>query len=108
VRADRVPFIAPHNHVWLTRVALFHAGENLDNIHGALLELLVDCHHVCTLSGWEQVGASYRTLERIVRRVGMSPDQRREWIALAESVPLSERHALHIIEQLQQGRARAA
>jgi hypothetical protein len=107
LRAERIPFIAPHNFGWLTSMGLFHARENPDNIHGALLTLLEDCDHVCHLSGFEQVGPTYRQLVRISRIVGMSEEQTLEWVALAESVPLSERHGLHILEKLGQQRAAA-
>lgn len=108
MRGGRVPFRAPHCFGFVTRTALWHARENPDNVHGALLTLLEDCTHSCDLSGLEQVGARYRQLRRIGWAVGMSAEQLAEWIALAESIPLSERHALHVLEQLAQQRGKAA
>src|SRR3954469_25707062 len=106
--SNRIPFIAPHNFERLTDVAMHHASENMDNIFGGLLIFLADCDHVCRLSGLEQVGCSYHALRRVGRTVGMSAEQFAEWISLAESVPLSERHALHILGKLEPGRKVAA
>ena len=105
---ERLPFIAPHNFEDLKDVALHHAEENIDNLFGGLLILLADCHHVCQLSGLEQVGSSYHTLRRIGRAVGMSEEQQQEWNSLAESIPLSERHGVHSLEKLQTIRREAA
>lgn len=97
----RIPFIASHNFPWLTRIALYYAKENPDNLFGALLELLEDCAHVCSLSGFEQVGASYRTLYRIAAAAGMTEEQQADWILLCEAIPLSERHGLHVLRCLE-------
>jgi hypothetical protein len=107
MKEKRVPFESPHDFDHTTDVALWHAEQNADNLYGALLSLLEGCSHSCSLSGWEQVGASYRTLERVANAVQMTEEQRTEWIALAESIPLSERHSLFVLGKLEEREAAA-
>lgn len=45
-------------------------------------------------------GASYRSLAAIGHAVGMTKAERTQWYRIAESVPLSQRHAGHILARL--------
>jgi hypothetical protein len=102
----RVPFVAPHDFEELTRTALRYACQNAGSVYGELLSMLVDCHSLPTMWFEEQRGASYRRLAAIGHRVGTNLEERREWYALADSIPLSDRHAGHILSRLK-GKAAA-
>ena len=45
-------------------------------------------------------GATYRTLATIAHAAGMSKEQRVGWYGLCESIPLSQRHAGHIMGRI--------
>ncbi len=96
----RVPFIPPHDFDMLKDCALRTACENEGNIYGYLLSLLEGCYSRPEMDFEEQRGTSYKRLADIGHRVGMDFEERREWYALAESIPLSDRHAGHILSKL--------
>ncbi len=48
-------------------------------------------------------GATYRTLAAVGHAAGMNKAGRAVWYALAEEVPLSQRHAGHILTKLKEG-----
>jgi hypothetical protein len=96
----RVPFITPHDFEELTRTALRYAHQNAGTVYSDLLLLLTDCHSLSRMRFEEQRGASYRRFAAIGHRVGMDLEERREWYSLAESIPLSDRHAGHILSKL--------
>jgi hypothetical protein len=80
--------------------------EEIGGIHGALLKMLADCEVPPSTTGaWEQRGASYKSLAAIGHRVGMTKPERVQWYSIAEAVPLSQRHAGHILSKLQKAAA---
>jgi hypothetical protein len=75
--------------------------------YGYLLRRLADCYPVSVgpLHDQQRRGASYKSLAAIGHRVGMTKDERVQWYSIAESVPLSQRHAGHILGKLQKAAA---
>jgi hypothetical protein len=88
----------------LTRYALTVAAE-VDEPFAGVLRLLADCYGVAeydaALYRQQHQGATYKQLAAIAYRAGMSKAQRSRWYRIAESVPLSQRHAGHILTRLQ-------
>lgn len=70
--------------------------------YGYLLRQVVDCYPVSEGALYDQQrrGASYRALAAIGHMVGMTKSERIQWYRIAETVPLSQRHAGHILSQL--------
>ena len=70
--------------------------------YGYLLRYLVDCYPVLEgpLDDQQRRGASYRMLAAIGHRVAMSKAERVQWYRIAESIPISARHAGHILSRL--------
>ncbi len=101
----RVPFAAPHDFDALEDCALRAARHNSDNVYGYLLSLLEGCYSLPHMDFEEQRGASYRRLAAIGHTVGMSKSERCEWYRVAESIPLSDRFAGHILSKLKRGAA---
>jgi hypothetical protein len=94
----------------LTRRALALAGEarGAPEPHASLLMLLFDCYAASEIVGvvyrQQLRGATYRQLAAIGHGVGMSKSERVEWYRICESIPLSQRHATHILDRLQERR----
>jgi hypothetical protein len=89
----------------LTAKAVTMAGE-VGGIHGTLLEMLEDCEAPPRTTGaWQQRGASYKWLAAIGHRVGMTKAERSRWYRIAEAIPLSQRHAGHILNELKKAAA---
>jgi hypothetical protein len=88
----------------LTQCAIGMA-DDLPPLYGNLLRLLEDCGEVCSgpLGRQQDRGASYKQLAAIGYAVGMSKTQRGRWYRTAEKVPLSMRHAGHILSKLKGG-----
>jgi hypothetical protein len=88
----------------LTRQAVALA-ESVPEPFAAVLRLLEDCHEVEEVAGplhrQQSQGASYRSLAAIGHRVGMDKQARTYWYRTAEHIPLSQRHAGHILSKLQ-------
>ncbi|MDP9477482.1 MAG: hypothetical protein M3R38_17660 [Actinomycetota bacterium] len=98
----RVPFDPSADFAALTARALAMA-EEVGGVHGALLELLFDCEAPPSTTGAgeaEQRGASYKKLAAMGHMVGMTKAERGRWYRVAEAVPLSDRHAGHILGRL--------
>lgn len=95
----RVPFPAGSNFEKLTAAAIERAGAVGDR-YGQLLLLLEDCCPLNHLVHEEQRGASYKRLAAIGHMIGMTKVERIGWYRVAESVPLSDRHAGHILSRL--------
>ncbi len=96
----RVPFDPSADFSELTRRALAMA-EEVGGVHGALLELLSDCEAPPMQTGaWEQRGASYKKLAAVGHMVSMTKAERGRWYRIAEDIPLSDRHAGHILGRL--------
>jgi hypothetical protein len=89
----------------LTRVAVMYADE-VGEPYAGLLRMLRDCYEAgpgdIALHRQQNQGATYRTLAAIAHRARMSKPERIQWYRVCESVPISQRHAGHIIERLQE------
>jgi len=72
--------------------------------YAALLRLLDDCYDVGEPGGslyrQQNRGATYKQLAAIGHRLGMGKAARAAWYGIAESVPLSQRHAGHILNRV--------
>lgn len=98
--AARVPFDNEEAFATLTGRAVAMAAE-VGGVYGALLETLADCEAPpSTVGAWEQRGASYKKLAAIGHMVGMTKAERARWYRVAEAVPLSDRHAGHILGRI--------
>jgi hypothetical protein len=108
--ADRVDFGAAYEKAGsfseLTRVAVAHAGE-AGEPYARLLRLLADTLEAedGPLRVQQHQGATYRQLAAIAHRAGMSKAERVRWYRVCESIPLSQRHAGHILGKLQRAAA---
>jgi hypothetical protein len=90
----------------LTAKAVVMVAEQVGGIHGFLLEILADCEAPpLTTGAWEQRGVSYKSLAAIGHKVGMTKVERGRWYRIAEAVPLSQRHAGHILNELKKAAA---
>jgi len=109
---ERIPYEAAFDNAAdfhdLTRQAVALAG-NVDPVHGRLLGLLVDCYEASEvdigLSRQQHQGATYKQLAAIAYAAGMSKQERVQWYRIAESIPLAQRHAGHILSKLKNGGA---
>jgi hypothetical protein len=70
--------------------------------YGFLLRQAADCYPVESgpLRDQQRRGASYNSLAAIGHQVGMSKAERIQWYGIAEAIPLSQRHAGHILSRL--------
>jgi hypothetical protein len=89
-----------HDFEVLTNDALREARRNERNVYGYLLSLLSNCRSLPHMRFEEQRGATYGQLAAIVHRVSMDLEEGEEWDSLAESIPLSDRHAGYILRKL--------
>jgi len=89
----------------LTRYAVAMAAD-VGDPYGWLLRLLDDCYEAPGYGGvlyrQQHQGATYRQLAAIGHRAGMSKQERTRWYRIAESIPLSQRHAGHILCRLRE------
>lgn len=86
----------------LTRQAVALA-DTVDAPHDRLLGFLEDIEEEdedSPLFTQQQLGATYKTLAAIGHASGMDKSERAGWYRLAEQVPLSQRHAGHILTRL--------
>jgi hypothetical protein len=108
--ADRIDYSAAFsvadNFETLTRIAVEFA-EDVEEPYASLLRLLEDCYPADDgpLLRQQHQGATYRQLAAIAHRAGMSKPQRVRWYRIAESIPLSARHAGHLFARVQKGAA---
>lgn len=102
VSPDRVPFERGANFEVLTRRAVAVANE-VDAPYARLLRMLVDCQPSAMHEAQEQRGASYKMLAAIGHKCEMTKRERVGWYRVCESIPLSDRHAGHILSKLKQG-----
>jgi hypothetical protein len=72
----------------------------LEGPYCSVLSLLVDCYPLEHLAYEQERGASYKRLAAIAHTWGMSKEKRTGWYRCAESIPLSDRHAGHILSKL--------
>jgi len=70
--------------------------------YGYLLRQVADCYPAedGPLYDQQRCGATYRTLAAIGHTVGMSKEERIQWYRIAEAIPLSQRHAGHILSRI--------
>lgn len=94
----RVPYPAGTDFEECTRTALRYAS--LGKPYGHLLSLLADCQPLENLSHEQNRGASYKRLAAIVHLWQMTKMERVGWYRVAEDLPLSDRHASHILGKL--------
>ncbi len=97
----RIPYPAGTNFREATKRALQRASSKPDG-YGQLLSLLEDCFPRDHLWREQERGASYKRLAAIGHMVGMDTAARSRWYRIAESIPLSDRHAGHIIKRLKE------
>src|SRR5919112_279373 len=99
---ERVPFDEDAFIEVLTDRALAMA-EAVAEPYGYLLRQVADCNPVegGPLHDQQCYGASYRSLAAIGYQVSMSKAERVQWYRIAEAIPLSHRHAGHILSRLQ-------
>jgi hypothetical protein len=103
----RVPFEKAQSFADLTRQAVALA-DTVDAAYSRLLRLLEDCEEEdegSPLFTQQSQGATYRTLAAIGHAAGLDKSERAHWYRLAEQVPLSQRHAGHILTKLKKGEA---
>jgi hypothetical protein len=108
-QTDRVDFSRAFenfaSHEELTRHAC-KVSEGLEEPYRTILGLLRDCYPAAptdtTLTRAEHQGASYKQLAYIGHLAGMDGSARMEFYRVAEAIPLSQRHAGHLIGRLQQ------
>jgi hypothetical protein len=88
----------------LTRRAVALADE-VDPLYGRLLRSLADCREASDgpLSRQQRRGATYRQLAHVGHLTGMTKAERGRWYRLVRRVPLTERHAAHLVERLLAG-----
>jgi len=101
-RPARVPYDAHPDEFAEVTVRALRLAEEVGEPYSSLLRLLVGLYPEDHGRAWsaQQRGASYRQLALIAHRAGLSKEERIKWYAVAESVPLSEKHASHIIGRL--------
>jgi hypothetical protein len=99
--ADRVLFEEDAYFELLTDRAVAMA-EAVAEPYGYLLRQVAGCYPAEDGPLYRQQcqGASYRVLAAIGHQVGMTKDERVQWYRIAEAVPLSQRHAGHILSRL--------
>ncbi len=104
-QSDAVSFDTGIDHHYLTFRALA-AAQELPAPFSTVLRLLRDYEEESFGTGANQQrrGATYKQLAAIAYKVGMSKAQRFRWYRIAEGIPLSRRHAGHMISKLDEGR----
>ena len=99
----RIPYPAGTDFEEVTRTALRMA--EVSGPYGDALSLLVDCYPLEHLVHEQGRGASYKRLAAIAHTWGMSKEERSGWYRVAEGIPLSDRHAGHILSKLKRRQA---
>jgi len=90
-----VPFDPGCDFAALTGRALQYAAGD----YGQVLALLLDCQPLRAFAHEQERGASYKRLAAIGHVWGMSKAERGRWYRVAEAIPLSDRHAGHILDR---------
>lgn len=101
--SERVPFDYYSDHDALTDRAVAMADAVAEPF-ASLLRSLAGCYRAedGPLYYQQRKGATYRQLAALAHRVGMSKAERVQFYRLAESIPLSARHAGHIFDHVQE------
>ena len=104
---DRIDYAAAFDRAasfgdFTERIAALADSGEVPERYAELLRLVRDCYeaHDGPLYRMQHEGATYRTLAAIAHAAGMSKDQRVGWYRLCESIPLSQRHAGHIMGRI--------
>ena len=99
--AERVPF-SPFEDFDALSEKVLEVAEDVPEVYAYLLRLVEDCHAVedGPLYHQQNRGATYKQLAAIAYRAGMSKAERVQWYRLAESLPLAQRHAGHLLDLL--------
>lgn len=100
----RVPFPENASFDELTSLSLERAGV-VEYLYGRILWMLNDCYPLEHLAHEQQRGASYKRLAYIAHLARMSKSDRISWYRIAEGIPLSDRHAGHLITHLKRSAA---
>lgn len=101
---DRVPYPVDASFAALTRRA-YDMADEVSPKYGRLLRLLYGCRPDPGFARQQERGASYRQLAAIGHWCEMTKRERGAWYRIAESVPLADRHAGHILSKLKRGTA---
>jgi hypothetical protein len=98
---DRIPFDRYSDFEVLTDRAVTMASAVAEP-YGYLLRQVADCYPVSEgpLYDQQRCGATYKSLAAIGHMVGMTKVERVQFYRIAEAIPLSQRHAGHILSQL--------
>jgi hypothetical protein len=91
----RIPYPDGADFEEITRRALL-----VEEAYATVLSLLADCYPLEHLAHEQNRGASYKRLAAIAHTLGMSKEERVGWYRVAEGIPLSDRHAGHILSKL--------
>lgn len=83
----------------LTRRAVELADE-VDTRYARILLMLRNCRPSPAHQVQERRGASYKMLAAIGHEDGMNKRERSAWYRIAETIPLADRHAGHILSRL--------
>jgi hypothetical protein len=77
-------------------------AEAVAELFAYLLRQVADCYPASEgpLYDQQRRGASYRSLAAIGHQVGMTKPERVHWYRIASAVPLSQRHAGHILSRI--------
>ena len=94
----RVAFDEVDDFEEITRTALLRGAYGLP--YGRVLSLLADCKPLEHLAYEQERGASYKRLAAIAYAWGMTKQERTGWYRVCEDLPLSDRHAGHILARL--------
>lgn len=94
----RVPYPTGSDFEEITRTVLQMAQAEAP--YGEVLSLLVDCRPLEHLAYEQDRGASYKRLAAIAHAWGMTKAERVGWYRVAEGLPLSDRHAGHLLSKL--------
>ena len=98
---ERVPFDEDASLEILTDRAVAMA-EAVAEPYGFLLRQVADCEPAedGPLRDQQRCGASFKSLAAIGHGVGMTKAECVQWHRIAEAIPLSQRHAGHILSRL--------
>lgn len=97
----RIPFAGRgEDFDWLTGTGLRVAADNPDNAFAAVLGLLAGCRPSTLPSTSEARGPSYDQLWALADALALTSEQGDAWELLAKSIPIAERHLLHILGAL--------
>ena len=101
----RVPFPNSADFDALTAKALDIARQNRRHPIAKVLRLLKDCASSPHLREEEGRASTYKQCAYAAHLAGLNRKHRREWYALCEYVPLSQRHLGHLIKKLKEEEA---